>query len=456
MNKETILIVDDDVDMAQSCKTIFELEGFHATTTRSGQQTLKALSSNHSISLVLADLKMPGMDGTELLKNIKKKFPSTDVIIMTGYGTIKTAVESIKLGASDYITKPFNRDELIQTVKKIFENRSLKKEISHLKSSLKKDFGFDSIVWQSAEMAHVISRAEAASRSDSTVFILGESGTGKELVAKAIHYSGARGSHHFIPVNCSAIPSELIESELFGHKKGAFTGAESDSVGLIRAAQYGTIFLDEIAETPHAMQAKLLRCLQDKKVRPVGHIKETDVDVRFIAATNRNLNDILESGKLRKDLYYRLSVLTITIPPLRDRKEDILPLTKHLFLKFNEKFENKISGLSSEALELLTKYDWLGNVRELENFIENLYNLGISGVADETQISKQLDMTFKTSTVHEKTFKDNLSLNDNEKALIQRVLKKCNWNKSEASKLLKISRSRLYEKIKKYQINIEL
>lgn len=445
---EKILIVDDDVDMAETCKRIFRKAGIDADTAYGAPQALELLARDRTYTLILTDLRMPRMDGTELLQRIKKEFPGIDVIMMTGYGTIQNAIQAMKVGATDYITKPFDKDELLRAVNQIFESRRMKGEITRLRGELSESSPVPKLVGGGPGMQRVFAMIRAASRNDSSVLILGESGTGKEVVARAIHHGGHRAAKPFVPVNCSAIPRDLIESELFGHRRGAFTGASATTLGLVRAADGGTLFLDEIAEMPIETQAKLLRVLQERTVRPVGDVTEVKVDVRIVAATNRAVDDAVAEGILRQDLYYRLAVIRIELPPLRRRPEDIPFLVQHFIEKFGRIFPNRITGLEADTLEALQRYRWPGNVRQLENLIESLFAMGLDGtlrvedlpeavLSDEGQVA---DVEVDTPS----------ALSEAEKIAVERALRAADGNKSKAAAMLKISRTRLYRKIREY------
>ncbi len=332
--EEKILIVDDDVDMAETCRRIFRKVGIDADAVYGGQEALDALSRDSGYAIVLTDLRMPRMDGADLLQRIKKKHPQIDVIMMTGFGTIQNAIQAMKIGATDYITKPFDKDELLRSVNQILDAHRLRGEIDRLRGELRGSSPMPKLVGGGPAMQRVFSLIQAAARNESSVLIVGESGTGKEVVARSIHYAGARAHKPFVPVNCSAIPRGLIESELFGHKRGAFTGASATTLGLVRSADGGTLFLDEFAEMPLDTQAKLLRVLQERTIRPVGDVAEMRVDVRIVAATNRNVEAAISDGILRQDLYYRLAVIRIELPSLRHRPDDIPFLIQHFIDKF--------------------------------------------------------------------------------------------------------------------------
>ncbi len=445
---EKILIVDDDVDMAETCKRIFRKAGIDAETAYGAHQALEILGRDRGFTLVLTDLRMPRMDGTELLQRIKKENPRLDVIMMTGYGTIQNAIQAMKIGATDYITKPFDKDELLRAVNLIFESRRMKGEITRLRGELADTSAVPKLVGGGALMQRVFSLIQAASRNDSSVLILGESGTGKEVVARAIHHGGQRASKPFVPVNCSAIPRGLIESELFGHKRGAFTGASATTLGLVRSADGGTLFLDEIAEMPIETQAKLLRVLQERTVRPVGDVAEVRVDVRIVAATNRDVDEAVAEGILRQDLYYRLAVIRIELPPLRRRPEDIPFLAQHFIEKFARIFPNRITGLDADALAALQRYRWPGNVRQLENLIESLFAMGLDGTLRLQDLPESI--LSEDGAVGEAEADTPAALSDAERIAVERALRASDGNKSKAAAMLKISRTRLYRKIREY------
>lgn len=450
-----ILIVEDDRDMADNCHKLFKRAGYDSIVTHSGKEALKVISRDHAIQIVLSDLKMPGMDGIELLQKIRDMKPEMKIIIMTGYGTIKNAVLAIKIGATDYITKPFNKDELLNAVNKIIEAQALKVEVSQLRSELQGQYGFGNIIGKSKKMVEMLKQASFAALSDSAVLIVGESGTGKELVAKAIHYRSPRAKAPFVPVNCGALPKDLIESELFGHKKGAYTGASRENLGLFRTADEGTIFLDEIAEMPKETQVKLLRVLQEKRIRPVGDAREIPIDVRVVSATNRNLKEALETELLRKDLYYRLSVVVIEIPPLRERIEDIPFLASFFVDKFRKAFKREVAGITPTAMNILMQYRWPGNVRELENFVEGLFVMGMRDKITASDVRPILKRKEKHSEVT--AAPDGVStLSNAERQAIENALRAAHGNKSKAAAILGISRTRLYKKLELYELKYPL
>jgi len=454
MTEDRILIVDDDVDMAETCRRIFRKIGLSADTVFGAEDALERLAKDSGYSIVLTDLRMPRVDGTELLQRIKKEYPGIDVIMMTGYGTIQNAIQAMKIGATDYITKPFDKDELLKAVNQILESRRLHGEVHRLREELQQTYAFPNLIGRGPSMQRVFSVIQAASRNDSSILVLGESGTGKEVVARAIHYGGQRADRPFVPVNCSAIPAGLIESELFGHKRGAFTGANATTLGLVRSADGGTLFLDEFAEMPLDTQAKLLRVIQERKVRPVGDVAEVGVDVRFISATNRNVEEALADGVLRQDLYYRLAVIRVEIPPLRNRPEDIPFLVQHFIDRFSRLFPNSIAGIEPRGLESMQRYGWPGNVRQLENVIESLFAMGLGGVIALDDLPDFLRSGGEAEAIVRE--QPAAALSDAERAAIERALKACDGNKSRAASLLRISRTRLYRKLREYGLTEHL
>ncbi|MBD3163315.1 MAG: response regulator [Candidatus Eisenbacteria bacterium] len=445
--KERILVVDDDVDMAEACRRIFRKAGMEADAVYDAEEALLLLERNGDYGIVLTDLRMPRMDGSELLQRIKREFPGIDVVMMTGYGTIQNAIQAMKIGATDYITKPFDKEELLRSVNQILESHRLQGEVQRLQGELKQNFSFPNLIGRSKPMQKVFGLIQAARRNESSVLVVGESGTGKEVVARAIHYDSERADGPFVPVNCSAIPSGLIESELFGHKRGAFTGASATTLGLVRSADRGTLFLDEFAEMPSETQAKLLRVIQERRVRPVGDVAEVQVDVRFISATNRNVEEAVAEGRLRQDLFYRLAVIRVEIPPLRERAEDVPFLVAHFLEKFNRQFPNSITGFTPRAMEALQQHPWPGNVRQLENLIESLHAMGLDGRVD----LEELPEAIRSPDPAEDPGGDRpAALSEAERAAIVRALEASEGNKSRAAATLRISRTRLYRKIREY------
>ena len=364
-----ILVVDDEESMRQLLEIALGKDGHRITLADSGKAATKLIDEN-SFDLVISDIKMPDMSGVEVLRHVKETEPGTPVIMVTAYASAETAVEALRLGAYDYLTKPFKVDELKANIRNALEKKQLKEEVFHLKRELRHKHGLDNMLGHSPKMVELFAHIEAVAVTSSTVLITGDSGTGKELVARALHVGSPRASEAFVSINCGAVTETLLESELFGHMKGSFTGAITNHKGLFEVAHRGTIFLDEIAEMSPAMQVKLLRVLQEKRIRRIGGAEEIEVDVRILAATNKNLEEGLVNKTFREDLYYRLNVIPIALPPLRERREDIPLLANHFLAKACKSMGRNIHKISDQALELMTRYDWPGNVRELENVIE--------------------------------------------------------------------------------------
>jgi DNA-binding NtrC family response regulator len=401
--------------------------------------------------LVLTDLKMPGMDGIELLKTIKGTRPEVVVILMTAYGSIETAVEAMRIGANDFITKPIDLNELLIHISKAQKESFLLRENRLLRMEVKKRFEFNNIIGKSKKMQEVFSLIEKVAPGHSTVIIYGGSGTGKELVAKAIHYNSPRFDRSFIPFNCGAIPETLVESELFGHTKGAFTGAVQAKKGLFEEANGGTLFLDEISTILPSVQVKLLRVLQEKEVMKVGSTERTKIDVRMIAATNENLEENMKKGKFREDLFYRLHVFPIFLPDLKNRKEDIPLLAYHFLDRYSRDAKKEIKGISKKAMKLILEYHWPGNVRELENAIERAVIMADQEYLTPNDLPKDLIEGF--SEMIRKGVKDHKSLDDIKSEYIKEILKEVGGNKKVASEILKVNPRTLYRFEKKGPVN---
>jgi DNA-binding NtrC family response regulator len=450
-----ILIVDDDANIVKILRKFLDDAGHENEGVYSGVDAIELIRRDPNIVAVLLDIRMPGLDGVETLKSIKQIEPDIEVVMMTAEGTIESAVECMQLGAADYITKPFKREGVLSSIDRVLTISNLQTEVRRLKEELYGKYSFNSIVGRSDTMRRLFERLANASRNESTVLIVGESGTGKELAARAIHYNGYRKDGPFVPINCAALPSELIESELFGYKKGAFTGATTDSLGLFRAADGGTLFLDEIISMPIGTQAKLLRVLQDKKIRPIGGTEEADVDVRVIAASNRPPQEAVAEDLLREDLFYRLSVLSVELPPLRDRRDDIPVLVEHFIEKFNKRKGRKIEGIDAKALELMQRYSWPGNVRELENCIESIFALGRETVISEEDLPPHVASGSGSAARAAAGLlgeDEVISLAEMEKIMLERALRMTKGNKSKAATVLGISRKRLYNMLDRYGI----
>ncbi len=451
--KGRILIVEDKTSMAEMLETTLKKEGFQCSVAKDGEEAIQKLQRELP-DLVLADLKLPTGNGLEVLRAALEEDPSLPVIIMTAYGSIETAVQAMKEGAYDFITKPFDIDHLIVLIHRAIERRNLYRENILLKEEIAERTGAPVIIGRSGKMKEVMDKVKKVAPTKSTVLLLGESGTGKELLARAIHFLSPRKDHLFVPINCAAIPRELLESELFGHEKGAFTGAASRKIGKFELANKGTVFLDEISELELSLQAKLLRVLQDQVIERVGGTTQIQVDVRIIAATNADLYKRVKEGRFREDLYYRLNVFPIEIPPLRERREDIPALAEHFVKKYAKQMKIPEKGISKEAMEVLLDYLWKGNVRELENTIERAMIL-----AEGDMILPEHISLFKI----ERPSEDELipmdgSLEETAKAAlryaesrrIRRALENNRWNKTRAAEELKVSYKTLLTKIKEY------
>ncbi len=450
-----ILIVDDEVAIRRALEKFLTGLGYKVLSAGDGEEAIKILEKN-PIDLALVDLVMPKLDGISFIRKMKLMAPEVIPIVLTGFGTITSAVEAMKVGAYHYLTKPFELEDIASLVQTALDHKNLKKENHFLKKHLYEKYRFENIIGKSDEIQAVFDLIEKVADTDSTILILGESGTGKELIAKALHFNSARKEKPLITVNCAAIPEELLESELFGHMKGSFTGAVATTQGRFLAANNGTIFLDEIGDMSPKLQVKLLRVLQERKFEPVGANQPIEVDVRILAATHQNLEERVKNGKFREDLFYRLNVIPIHIPPLRDRPTDIPLLLSYFISKYAQQTKKEIAGVTEKAKRLLTSYDWPGNVRELENTIERIVILKEKGSIDFTDlpdkirgnsgISKSRGNLFDIPEAGV-SFKN--AIDDFEKELILKALEKTGWNKNKAATLLKLNRTTLVEKIKK-------
>ena len=444
MNHGKILCVDDEPNVLSSLKRILKAEGFDVLLASSGSDAL-AILEKEICDITLVDYQMPEMNGIELIKAIKDNGYNTESIMLTGYGDVSLIVQAIKEGAYDYILKPWNDELLIAAINRVLNYKSLEKEKRILQDYLVKKYKFDNLIGTSQGMKRIYSIIEKVKDIDNNVLIIGESGTGKEQIARAIHFNGIKKDKLFIPVDCISINPNIIESELFGHVKGAFTGAYQDKEGLLKSAGKGTIFLDEIAEIPLNIQAKLLRVLQEMEIKPVGSTKSLKIEARIISATNKDLSKAVENGEFRKDLFYRLNVITIDVPPLRDHKEDIPLLVNHFIKKFNSD-KREIKGITPEALEALMNYNWPGNIRQLEHCIERAFIIGTSEFIDIRDLSKDMIENKKGLEKRTKTLKEI------EYEHIIKTIQEYNGDKENAAKALGIGKSTLYEKIKKYNV----
>jgi two-component system, NtrC family, response regulator AtoC len=446
-----ILVVDDEVAIRDIIrKGLSQMGGLSVEVAQNGPEAIEKIEKD-VFDLVLTDLKMPEMDGLELLKTIKGIRPEVMVILMTAYGTIETAVEAMRIGANDYVTKPIDLNELLIHISKVQKESLLLTENRLLRMEVRKKFEFSNIIGKSKKMQEVFSLIEKVALGNSTVIIYGGSGTGKELVAKAIHYNNPRADRPFIPFNCGAIPETLVETELFGHTKGAFTGAIQAKKGLFEEADGGTLFLDEISTILPSVQVKLLRVLQEKELMRVGSTERTKIDVRMIAATNENLEENMKKGKFREDLFYRLHVFPIFLPDLKDRKEDIPLLAYHFLDLYSKEAKKEIKGISKEAIKLLLEYHWPGNVRELENAIERAVVMTDQDYLMSNDFPK--DLTEGFSEMIKRGVKDRKSLDDIKSEYIKEILKEVGGNKRIASEILKVNPRTLYRFEKKGQPN---
>jgi two-component system, NtrC family, response regulator PilR len=454
-----ILIVDDNPEVLKLIANILETNEYEVETVSRGESAIKKLDSN-DYDMVLTDLMMPDVDGMQVLEHVKSRSTRTMCIILTGHGTIKSSVKAIKRGAFDYITKPISPSELLIIVEKALKFKNLEEENIRLKKELKGKYHYKNIVGTSQVVKNIYDLIEKVSDTDGTVLITGASGTGKELIARSIHYNSQRSDKPLVVINCGAVPEALLESELFGHEKGAFTGAYKKRIGRFEMANGGTVFLDEIGEMSPALQIKLLRVLQEQQFERVGGTKTIHVDLRFIAATNKNLTTAINMEKFREDLYYRLNVIPIKVPSLKQRRSDIPLLIDFFLKKFQKTKDKKITGFSQPAMDALWTYDWPGNVRELENVIKRLTILCEGPVVNSDDLPENIrDVSGESRSDEEVIIGDELNLNeavqDYEKRIILEALEKTNWVKSKAAKLLNINRTTLVAKIKKQNIEID-
>lgn len=456
MKGKSILLIDDDKSLRRVLEYQLVEVGYRVLTADSGIMGLDIFQENE-VDLVITDLQMPEMDGMELLKRVKAISSDAMVIVITAYGSIPSAVEAIRLGAFDYITKPFDKNELKLKVGKCLKMKEIVAENRYLRGLLSESFSFDNMIGSSKAIREVYDITSQVAKTISAILIQGESGTGKELLAKAIHFNSPRSEKPFIVVNCGAIPENLLESELFGYKRGAFTGAGSDKIGKFEAADGGTIFLDEISELHPQLQVKMLRVLQDMEIDKIGDVKPLKVNVRVIAATNRDLKHLVDEKLFREDLYYRLNIIPITLPPLRGRKEDIPLLANHFLNKFTNQFGKVGLKFDKDVFKAFNHYHWPGNIRELENLIHRLVvlcqgdTITVQDLPEEILIEQKPETENFTIPIPE----EGIDLEKVEKDLILQALKNKNWNQTQAAKLLNISRNSLIYAIQKYGITKE-
>ncbi|MCX7876770.1 MAG: sigma-54 dependent transcriptional regulator [Melioribacteraceae bacterium] len=438
-----ILIVDDEKPIRDSLKMILEDEGYKTEIAADGEEALNKINEDN-FDIVITDIKMPKLDGIQLLESASKTSPASFFIIMTAYASVKTAIDALRNGAYDYLIKPVEFDDLIIRVKRLLEFKKIATENKVLRQRVSSDIGFVNIIGNSEPMKKVFDIINQVAPTNSNVLIIGKSGTGKEMVAKAIHQNSKRRDKIFLPINCGAISENLIESELFGHKKGSFTGATEDKIGLFKVADGGTLFLDEIGELPLNLQVKLLRALEDKEFFPVGATKPVSTDARIIAATNQNLFEKTKTGEFREDLYYRLNVVEIKLPTLNERRDDIPLLVNHFINKFCNEMGKKIIGVDNETMKILLSHEWRGGVRELENVIERAVIFANKEIITKNNLADYLNIE-SINGGYVDSLKD--ALRNFEKDHITKTIKKYNYNKEEAAKALEIGLSSLYRKM---------
>ena len=443
-----LLVIDDEKAVRESCRDAAQLNGFNTVIAESAEQAYKILESQ-SVDIVLLDLRLPGASGLEALREVRKRRPDAIIIVITGYATVASAVQAMKQGAFDYITKPFTLEELRVLLERATEELKKLSQRRVLREDMRSKQGFGSLIGKAPEMERLYRIISKAAQSSHPVLIMGESGTGKELVARSIHYSGPNRDKPFIPVDCGSLVPTLIESELFGYVRGAFTGAVRSKEGLLQIANGGTVFLDEIGELPIDLQAKLLRAIQEHEIRPVGSTKRIPIDVRILAATNRDLETEVAEGNFRRDLYFRLNVLTLRIPPLRERKQDIPTLVDH-FLERLSRANGTRKTMSEEALKALINYDWPGNVRELENCIERTWALGSGPTMAFPDLPTYIKNTHQQKVTTEPVGPKIIPLVDLERKAILEAIEQLRGDKLLAAKMLGIGKTTLYRKLKEY------
>ena len=452
-----IAIVDDEAIIRDTLSALLESKAYAVTCFSNAEDALRAFKSDQAPDLLLLDVMLPDANGIELLPTLKKMSPKTEIIVITAFGDVNQSVVAMQAGASDYLLKPFNVDEILLRIEKALEGRKLSSQVDNLCTTLQADWNAQYIVGNNPIVQRLYEKADiAAQSSSSTVLIRGETGSGKEAVARRIHLMGRRSKQPFVEVNATALSTELLESELFGHEAGSFTGASHQKKGLFEVADGGTLFLDEIGDMDPAIQAKLLRSLEDKSIRRVGGIKNIPVDVRLVAATNTHLEEAVAKGNFREDLFYRLNVVPLTLPPLRERPEDVTALSLLFLQRFALEFQREVESISQEALEVLQTYSWPGNIRELRNLIERTVLLECKGRVLELKHLQAASSRFRglagpDGSMAPQHIGDTISLEEVERQHIAGVLRASDGNKNRAAKILGIDRSTLYNKLKKYQ-----
>jgi DNA-binding NtrC family response regulator len=458
-----ILVVDDEMIVCESCKRILEEDGYEVETALSGMEAFEKMKEN-PFDIVLTDLKMPGIDGMEVLRTFRKDYPDIIIIMITGYSTVETAVEAMKSGAFDYIPKPFTPDEVSIVVKKAIEKKSLLLENIYLRQELQGKYGFHNIVGKSKKMQEIYRIIAKVAMTESTVLIYGQSGTGKELIARAIHFNSPRREKQFVPVDCAVLSENLLESELFGHIRGSFTGAVTTKPGLFEVADGGTVFLDEVGNISLAIQAKLLRVLQEREFTPVGGTKAKKVDIRLIAATNKDLEKMIKGETFREDLYYRLNIVPISLPLLKERQDDIALLSVHFLKKYTEEMGKPIKGFTPEAMEKLMRYPWPGNVRELENVIERtvvmiedemvrVEHLILPGEQEKEGGEEHVPMTSEELKELKKQAREK-AVEEIEKAFVINALERHQWNVTRAAEEVGMLRPNFQALMRKYSLRV--
>ncbi len=458
--KSRILVVDDEESIREFLEIMLKKENYEVTTAEDGLRA-KEILAKKSFDMIISDMQMPNVTGIELLKFVRENYPDIVFMMITAFGTTETAVDAMKMGAYDYVTKPFKIDEVRLNIANALRSKNLETEVRVLKKELVKEYSFQNMIGNSPPMHAVFDLVRRVSQAPTNVMITGESGTGKEVVAKAIHYNGPLKDKPFVTINCGAIPENLMESEMFGHKKGSFTGAILDKVGLFEVADGGTLFLDEVGELPVSIQVKLLRAIQERVIRRVGATEDLKIEVRIIAATNRNLEDMVAKGTFRQDLFYRLNVIGIRTPALRERLEDIAILANHFLKKYNDKLNKNIAGISTEAMDILKNYNYPGNVRELENMIERTVALE----AGSTILPESLPPIVNTSSGRKMASSNEIEMGDTgleldkvigqiEKELLIKAIHTAGGVKKKAAKLLHISFRSMRYRIEKYNLGV--
>ena len=458
--KSRILVVDDEESIREFLEIMLKKEGYEVTIAEDGAKA-KEILTKKSFDMIISDLQMPNMTGIELLKHVKESYPDTVFMLITAFGTTETAVDAMKMGAYDYVTKPFKIDEVRMNIANALRSQNLEVEVRTLKKELVKEYSFQNMIGNSAPMHSIFDLIKRVSQTPTNILVTGESGTGKEVIAKDIHYNGPLKDKPFVTINCGAIPENLMESEMFGHKKGSFTGAIADKQGLFEVANSGTLFLDEVGELPPSIQVKLLRAIQERIIRRVGATDDMKVEVRIIAATNRNLEDMVAKGTFRQDLFYRLNVINIKSPALRERSEDIPLLANHFLKKYNEKLGKNINTVSAEAMDILKKYNYPGNVRELENMIERTVALE----AGSTVLPESLPPMVNTTSGRKMASSQEIEIGDDgldldkvigqiEKEVLIKAIHAAGGTKKKAAKLLKISFRSMRYRIEKYNLGV--